>query len=84
MKKVTIYSKSVCPYCDYAKLLLDNKGVPYVEINLDGKIDELNALKERTGMRTVPQIFIGTELVGGFTDLQALDLKGDLDTLLKD
>lgn len=84
MKKVTIYSKTICPYCDRAKLLLKNKGVPYTEINMDGKEEELKALKDRTGLRTVPQIFIEDHLVGGFTDLQALDQKGELDSLLKD
>lgn len=84
MKNVTIYSKTICPYCDRAKLLLKNKGVPYTEINMDGKEEELKALKDRTGLRTVPQIFIEDHLVGGFTDLQALDQKGELDGLLKD
>ncbi len=83
MKTVTIYSKTICPYCDRAKLLLKNKGVPYNEINLDGKEQELKALKERTGLRTVPQIFIEDHLIGGFTDLQALEQKGELDQMLK-
>ncbi len=82
MSQVTIYTWTVCPYCDRAKALLKSKGVDYKEINLDGKDDELNALRERTGMRTVPQIFIGDELVGGYTDLAALDASGELDKKL--
>lgn len=82
MKEVTIYTWTVCPYCDRAKTLLKNKGLGYKEINLDGKDDELKALRERTGMRTVPQIFIGDELVGGYTDLAELDQAGELDKKL--
>jgi glutaredoxin 3 len=84
MKPVTIYTWTVCPYCDRAKALLKSKGIPYKEINLDGKDDELNDLRNRTGMRTVPQIFIGEKLIGGFSDMSALEQKGELDSLLKD
>lgn len=56
--------------------------MPFQEINLDGRDDELNALRARTGMRTVPQIFIGDQLVGGFSELAALDSKGELDRML--
>lgn len=84
MKPVTIYTWTICPYCDRAKALLKNKNVPYEEVNLDGRDDELKALRERTGFRTVPQIFVGDHFVGGFSDLSALEQKGELDTLLKD
>jgi glutaredoxin 3 len=63
--------------------LLKRKGVAFEEINLDGRDDELQALRERTGLRTVPQIFIGEEMVGGFTELAALDSSGELDQKLK-
>lgn len=82
MAPVKIYSKTYCPYCDRAKALLKSKGVPFEEINLEGKPDEMQALVQQTGMRTVPQIFIGGKLVGGFTDLAALDQAGKLDALL--
>jgi glutaredoxin 3 len=62
---------------------LAEKGVTFQEINLDGKEKELKALRERTGMRTVPQIFIGDKLIGGFQDLAALDVKGELDQILE-
>ena len=62
--------------------MLSRKGVPFTEVDLDGKEDELKALRERTGLRTVPQIFVGDTLVGGFTDLAALDAKGELDRML--
>ena len=83
MAKVIIYSKTYCPYCDRAKNLFDSKGVKYEEHNLENKPDELKALMEKTGMRTVPQIFINDELIGGFDDLNALDKAGKLDDLLK-
>jgi glutaredoxin 3 len=80
--QVTIYSKTYCPYCDRAKSLLASKGVAFEEINLEGKPDEMQALVKQTGMRTVPQIFINGKLVGGFTDLAALEQQGKLDALL--
>lgn len=83
MAKIVIYSKTYCPYCDRAKALLNSKGAAYEEINLEGKHEELKALMEKTGLRTVPQIFINDKLIGGFDDLNALDKAGELDTLLK-
>jgi glutaredoxin 3 len=67
-----------------AKNLLERKGIPYTEIDLDGKEEELNALRAQTGWRTVPQIFIGDEMIGGFTDLADLEARGELDRMLKD
>lgn len=83
MPKVLIYTKSFCPYCDRAKALLNQKGVPFEEIFLDDKPEEYETLKKRTGMMTVPQIFINDQLVGGYTDLAALDREGKLDVMLK-
>ena len=84
MKPVKIYSKNYCPYCSRAKSLLDRKGVNYEEINLEGKKDEMAALIKETGMRTVPQIYIGDYFVGGFTELKALETNGELDSKLND
>jgi glutaredoxin 3 len=81
--KVTIYSKSYCPYCDRAKALFKGKGVAFDEIMLDDKDDEFAKLKQKTGMMTVPQIFIGDTLVGGYTDLAALEREGKLDPMLQ-
>jgi glutaredoxin 3 len=83
MAKVVIYSKGYCPYCVAAKNLFAKKGVQFEEIFMDDKPDEYQALKERTGMMTVPQIFINDELIGGYTDLAALDKANKLDPLLK-
>jgi glutaredoxin 3 len=81
--KVTIYSKTYCPYCDRAKALFKAKNVSYEEIKVDDTPEEYVKLKERTGLMTVPQIFINDKLIGGFTDLKALDDQGGLDPLLK-
>lgn len=81
MARVEIYTTSYCPFCVRAKNLLQSSKIDFVEHNLDGKEDELTALKTRTGWRTVPQIFIDGTLVGGFTELAEKDSKGELDHL---
>lgn len=84
MKKVLIYSKDYCPYCVKAKRLLEQKKVPYTEINLEGKSEEATQLFAKTGFRTVPQIFIGGECIGGCDQLYELEADGKLDALLED
>lgn len=83
MAKVLIYSKTYCPFCDRAKALFKSKNVSYEEVMVDDKPELYSELKQKTGMMTVPQIFINDQLVGGYTDLAALDQKGALDTMLK-
>ncbi len=82
MSKVLIYTKSYCPYCDRAKALLKRKGASYEEISVEGDKKIYTELKQKTGLMTVPQIFINDELVGGYTDLAELDQKGLLDAKL--
>tara|TARA_B100001248_G_scaffold251745_2_gene227182 strand:- start:8593 stop:8847 length:255 start_codon:yes stop_codon:yes gene_type:complete len=82
MKKVILYSKDYCPYCVHAKRLLEQKGVGYEEINMENRPEEMQALIAKTGMRTVPQIFIEEELIGGFSELSALEAEGQLDAKL--
>ena len=72
MAQVKLYTTDYCPYCNNAKRLLESKGAKYEEINLSSDPDELISLKNRTGMRTVPQIFIGETFVGGFSELSEL------------
>ncbi len=81
--KIKIYSKTTCPACVTAKSLLDKKGAQYEEIILDNKPEETQELIDRTGMKTVPQIFINGELIGGCSDLIDLDEQKKLDPLLK-
>lgn len=82
MVPVKVYTWSNCPFCIRAKDLLSRKGVPFEEVDLDGNDAELTALRTRTGMRTVPQIFVGETFVGGFSELAALDARGELDRML--
>ena len=83
MAKVLMYSTSVCPYCIQAERLLAAKGVATIEKNrVDLQPEQRVAMMEKTGRRTVPQIYIGDTHVGGFDDLSALDRAGGLDTLL--
>ena len=79
MKPVTIYTTPICPYCVRAKSLLGKKGVSYDEIDvmMDMKARE-EMLAKSGGARTVPQIFIGEEAIGGSDDLHALDREGKL------
>ncbi len=81
--KVLMIKKNPCPYCDRAKVLLDNKGIKYDILDLSHNLDELDKWKEKTGWRTVPMIFINDKLIGGYTDLKALDEEGKLDSMLK-
>jgi len=82
MAKVKIYTWTVCPYCVRAKRLLSEKNIEFEEINLDGDDKAFEALKKKSGMRTVPQIFINEKLVGGFQELSAINESGELNKLL--
>ncbi|MDD4977013.1 MAG: glutaredoxin 3 [Gallionella sp.] len=83
MAKVLMYSTAVCPYCIRAEQLLHRKGVTEIEkIRVDLQPELRVQMMERTGRRTVPQIYIDEEHVGGYDDLAALDRAGKLTTLL--
>lgn len=77
-KTAKLYTWGHCPYCIRAKNLLNEIGIAFEEINLDGKDEELKKLREETGQRTVPQIFIDGEFIGGFSELSALNAAGSL------
>lgn len=81
---VTVYTTPICPYCNNAKQLLSSKGVEYQEVAMQGlSNEERMALMQKTNnFRTVPQIFIGDTFVGGFDDLNKLNLDGKLDAML--
>ena len=79
-----MYSTAVCPYCVMAERLLKSKGVDNIEkIRVDLQPEQRAEMMQKTGRRTVPQIYIGDMHVGGFDDLSALDHAGKLDPLLK-
>ena len=75
---VRVYTTLVCPYCVRAKALLSARGIAYEEIDVSGDQAARAWLVEATGRRTVPQIFIGDEPIGGFDDLRELDRSGEL------
>lgn len=79
---VTIYTSALCGYCAMAKRLLDDKGVRYDEIPVDMDVKRRAEMEQRSGRRTVPQIWIGDRHVGGYDDLAALERAGQLDALL--
>ncbi len=82
MAEVIVYTTRICPYCVRAKQLLTRKGIAFREVDVSDDPLERQALVQRTGQRTVPQIFIADQSIGGCDDLYALDRSGELDRLL--
>lgn len=79
-----MYSTGVCPYCQMAERLLRSKGVAEIDkVRVDLEPERRVEMMEKTGRRTVPQIYIGDTHVGGYDDLAALDRAGGLDPLLQ-
>ncbi len=83
MAKVEIYTTSYCPFCIRAKALLKSKGIAFEEID----VGDNPALREKMtqlagGRRTVPEIFINGQIIGGYDELQDLEYQGVLDSLL--
>lgn len=77
-----MFTTLICPYCIRAKMLLKAKGVAYEEIDVSGDHDMRAWLVKTTGRRTVPQIFINEESIGGFEEMRDLDRAGQLDAKL--
>lgn len=82
MAKVIVYSKEQCPYCVMAKKLLASKNVEFTEIRVDLDAQKLEEMMRLSNQRTVPQIFINDQSIGGYDDLAALAKSGKLDGLL--
>jgi glutaredoxin 3 len=81
---VEIYTWSTCPFCIRAKNLLNRKGIQFTEYCIDGDEAARAKMAERSnGRRSLPQIFINDQHIGGCDDLHALDAKGRLDPLLQ-
>jgi glutaredoxin 3 len=81
---VLMYSTGICPYCTMAERLLKAKGVEVIDkVRIDLDPERRVEMMQKTGRRTVPQIYIGDTHVGGFDDLSALDRLGKLDSLLQ-
>ena len=79
---VTLFTTPACPYCVAAKELLQGKGVKFREIDVSDDA-EFDALIRRTGWKTVPQIFIGDQMIGGYQELARLESEGKLNKLLR-
>lgn len=83
MANIVMYTTAVCPYCINAEKLLVSKGVKEInKIRIDLEPERREEMMQRTGRRTVPQIYIDDRHIGGFDDLRALDMAGGLDPLL--
>jgi len=80
---VKLYTAVFCPYCKAAKRLLNEREIPYKEIDLSGQANFRQFLLDLTGQRTVPQILINDEAIGGYMDLLELDQSGELRQMLE-
>ena len=81
--KIEMYTTSSCPYCIRAKELLNKKGASYKEFNIQTNPQYMADMQRKNpGARTVPQIFINDQIIGGYDDMAALDRDGKLDDLL--
>ncbi len=81
MARITMYSTDWCGYCERAKVLLEQRGIPYVEVSLDQEPNFRHRLFELTGGMTVPQIVIDGKPIGGYIELWTLDREGELEGL---
>ncbi len=79
---VLLYTSAICPYCVAAKNFLKSKGLDYAEIRVDTKPGAMEEMMQRTGRRSVPQIFINNQHLGGYDDMIALDRAGKFQPLL--
>ena len=79
MKQIEVYSGNNCPWCVRAKALLESKGLDYEEINISTQTHRAEEMVQRSGRRSIPQIFINREHIGGFDELALLSESGKLD-----
>jgi glutaredoxin 3 len=82
LPKVVIYATAWCPYCIRARRLLDDKGIDYTGIRVDLEPEQRTIMIDKSRCRTVPQIFIDDQPIGGYDDLVRLERARELDTLL--
>ena len=80
--QIILYGTPYCPYCMAARRLLKIKGLSYIEHNVDANPEKRTEMEQRSGRRTVPQIFIDERHVGGFDELNALEQSGELESWL--
>lgn len=77
--KVVMYTTQFCPFCERARMLLQRRGIDFEDIGVDGNPQLRREMEEKSGSSTVPQIWIGNQHIGGYTELMALDRTGRLD-----
>jgi len=80
MKQIEVYSGNNCPWCVRARALLQSKGLDFEEINISSQAERTQEMVQRSGRRSIPQIFIDKEPIGGFDELSQLNRAGKLDT----
>ena len=80
--EITVYFSPFCPYCNWAKKLLQSKQVEFSMINVNDGAEIRQEMEQRSGQTSVPQIFIGDTHVGGYDDMAAMDDRGELDALI--
>jgi len=81
-QRVEIYSTKYCPYCTRARMLLDSKGVDYIEFRVDRDVNLRQEMEARSRRKSVPQIFVGNKHIGGFDELARLEIGDELDHIL--
>lgn len=84
MREVTVYTTEPCSFCTRVKMLLRSRGIDFREENLAGRPDRIEQLAERTGMMTLPQVVVGSILVGGYDETAAAAASGMLADLMAD
>ena len=82
MVSVVLYGTRFCPYCVAARMLLKTRRIAFEDISVDNDRELRAQISEKSGRTTVPQIWIGDQSIGGYTELQKLALTGELDRLL--
>ncbi len=83
MPKVIVYTRDYCAFCRHAKALLTFKGVAFEEINIENDESLQEEVRRKSGRWTVPQIFVDGIPLGGYQEIQALDIRGELDEILR-
>jgi glutaredoxin 3 len=84
MARIEVYTTAYCPYCVRAKRLLEARRLPFEEFDVENDDALRTAVIERSGRRTVPQIFIDGRAIGGYEELAELDASGELATITRD
>jgi glutaredoxin 3 len=83
MGDVTVYTGSFCGYCVQVTTLLERRGIPFTEVSVEDHPDLRKKLLEKSGRRTLPQVYVGGRYIGGAAELAALDRSGELNRIIQ-